>query len=84
MFLVLFIRSLLQAFFINHLQDWPNALLLHVRSRSGGEGAVAEEQWPVISPRQLRRFTNGERAHTDGDLDAGRAICAGGHVCWWK
>jgi hypothetical protein len=27
-------------------------------------------------------LADGERAHADGDLDAGRAICtSGGHVC---
>lgn len=57
-----------QAFFIHHLNDWSNTLLLHVRRWSSREGTVPKEHWAFIGAGQLCGLADGERAHADGDL----------------
>jgi hypothetical protein len=45
------------------------------------ERSIAEEKGTIVSPRKLGSLADGKRAHADGDLDTGRAIHTGGHVC---
>ena len=73
--------TFLQAFLVHHFDDRSDAFLLHVRSWCGCQRSVTEEQWPIFGARYLSCLADGERAHTDSDLNAGCAICASGHVC---
>jgi hypothetical protein len=52
-----------------------------MRSWRSRERTISEEKGTIISPRKLRSLANGKRAHADSDLDTGRAIHTGNHVC---
>jgi hypothetical protein len=52
-----------------------------MRSWRSRERSISEEKGTIVSPRKLRSLANGKRAHADCDLDTGRAIDSGDHVC---
>lgn len=67
-----------QAPVVDDLDNRSDSFLIQFRGGGPGQRTVPEKQGAILAFRDLSRFTDGKRSHSDGDIDRGR-VAGGSH-----
>lgn len=74
MIIIIIMLDDVQALFVHDLDHRTNSLSGNFGLGHSSHRAIAEEERTFIVPRKLCSFLDGERPHSNGDIDARRAV----------